>query len=139
MGVTNLADEIRQIGQEFFARLDDGHATLDAWRDRARAAYEEVEAREATDVGTEESTGVPEGAPPQYDAVRARVEDGDYSWYDVMSADVTDPDARQVHMWLDSRINLISRAWLEMERGASADEAVDAVSADIERERRLRG
>jgi hypothetical protein len=137
--VTNLADEMRQLGREFSERLDDGLATLDAWRERARAAYEEVEARETTDAGAEETTGVPEDAPPQYEAVRARVEAGEYSWFDVMSADVTDPDAHKVHMWLDSRITLISRAWKEMERGASADEALDVVSADIERERRLRG
>ena len=92
MGVNSLADEIRKLGLEFFERLDGGLATLDAWRERATAAYEEVEARETT----QDSAGVPEGAPPQYEAVRARVEDGDYSWYDVMSADVTDPDAPTV-------------------------------------------
>jgi hypothetical protein len=59
MGMSNLADEIRQVGREFSERLDDGLATLDAWRERARAAYEEVEAREATD-GTEGATAVPE-------------------------------------------------------------------------------
>jgi hypothetical protein len=92
--MTDLAKDIDWLRRNVLDRLEDGLATLGAWRERARAAYEQVEAREVADAGTEAPAGIPEGAPPQYEAVRAKVERGDYSWYDVMAGDVTDPDAR---------------------------------------------
>jgi hypothetical protein len=43
-----------------------------------------------------------------------------------------------VHVWLDSRVDVLRRAWREMERGAGADEAVHAAERDVERERKGR-
>jgi hypothetical protein len=133
-----LAQDVHHMSREFLARLEEGFASLEGWRERARAAYDEVEAREAAASEEVEADAVPDGAPPRYDAVRARVEQGDYTWDDVMSANTQDPDARAVHVWLDSRFDVLRRAWQEMERGASADEAIAAAGRDVERERKGR-
>jgi hypothetical protein len=133
-----LAQDVHHMSREFLARMEDGFASLEGWRERARAAYDEVEAHEAATPEESEADAAPDGAPPQYDAVRARVEQGDYTWDDVMSAEAQDPDARAVHVWLDSRVDVLRRAWREMERGAGADEAVAAAERDVERARKGR-
>ena len=127
----DVAGDIDRMRREFLARIEEGVRALEEWRERARAGYEEIEA--ADDVEPEE---VPDDAPPQYPLVCERVERGDYSWEDVMSGAVTDPDARVVHVWLDARLDLLRRAWAQMDRGADADEAVRLATAAVERERR---
>jgi hypothetical protein len=133
-----LARDVNDMSREFLARLDEGFVALEGWRERARASYDEVEARETAAPEEAEDGTVPDGAPPRYDAVRARVERGDYTWDDVLSANAADPDARAVHVWLDARFDVLRRAWQEMERGAAADEAVAAAARDAERERKGR-
>jgi len=133
-----LAQDVHDMSRDFLARLEEGFVSLEGWRGRTRAMYDEVEAREAAAPEEAEAGAAPDGAPPQYDAVRARVAQGDYTWDDVMSAEAQDPDARAVHVWLDSRVDVLRRAWREMERGAGVDEAVAAAERDVERERKGR-
>lgn len=131
-----LAQDVHDMSREVLAELEKGFAALEEWRERARATYDAVEAREAATPEEAAAGAVPDGAPPRYPAVCARIERGDYTWDDVISARTTDPDARAVHVWLDSRFDVLRRAWREMERGAGADEAVDAAEREVERERK---
>ena len=129
----DVAADVDRTCRALLGRIEERVRALEAWREHARAGYEEVE---ATAVEDTEPEGIPDDAPPRYSVVCARVDRGDYSWEDVFSGAVTDPDARAVHVWLDSRLDLIRRAWREMDRGADADEAVGLARADVERERR---
>jgi hypothetical protein len=104
-------------------RLADMQQSLMQWREQLHErmeALDELEASGADEPGDE----VPPDAPAEYRAVARKVARGELDWFDVMSGETEDPDARVVHMWMDRRLARVQQAWRLLEQGASIDDAV---------------
>jgi hypothetical protein len=81
----------------------------------------ELQAERSEDSGS----GKADDAPAELESVMQRIARGELDLDAVVSGEVSDPDARRVHLWMDARLETLRRAWELMEQGMRADEALE--------------
>ncbi|MGW0434697.1 hypothetical protein ACWDV4_19450 [Micromonospora sp. NPDC003197] len=110
---------------------------LGQWRTGVLTRIEEFEAREAAEreaarrAGGDTAPDVPDGAPPAYLRVQARIEDGDLDWVDVARGDSEDPDIRSAHIWLSDRLAAVRRAFEMVTEDMTDEQAEAAIQAAL--------